>query len=228
MKSLFSILALVVSYGCFSQGIRDSTQVDNRYLEDQFYMGITYNFLLQLPNDVTQRSLSYGLQLGMIKDIPINSKRTWAIGLGMGYGVYSYYSNLLATKSDNTITYSVIDSDTNFTRNKVETHLIEFPVEIRWRNSTPTEYKFWRIYTGIKFAYLLGARSKFISSTEKISFSNSDIKKLQYGISVNFGYNTFNIQAYYSLNNLFNDTAMLDSENITMKPLRLGLIFYIL
>ncbi|TFG72981.1 MAG: PorT family protein, partial [Flavobacteriales bacterium] len=53
MKSLFSILALVVSYGCFSQGIRDSTQVDDRYLEDQFYMGITYNFLLQLPNDVT-------------------------------------------------------------------------------------------------------------------------------------------------------------------------------
>jgi hypothetical protein len=228
MKSIFSVLAILLSAGCLAQGLRDSIQTDARYLEDQFYLGITYNFLLQQPNGVTQRSLSYGLQMGIIKDIPINSKRTSAIGLGMGYGVYSYYSNLLASKTDNTITYSVIGSDTDFIRNKVETHMLEFPVEYRWRNSTPTEYKFWRIYTGIKFAYLLGARSKFITSSDKIGFSNSDVNKFQYGISVNFGYNTFNLQAYYALNNLFKDTAVLDTGDIATKPLRLGLIFYIL
>ena len=228
MKSIFSVLAILIATGCLAQGPSDSIQADDRYLEDQFYMGITYNFLLQQPTGVTQRSLSYGLQMGLIKDIPINSKRTSAIGLGMGYGVYSYYSNLLASELGNSISYSVIDSDTDFVRNKVETHLVEFPVEYRWRNSTPTEYKFWRIYTGIKFAYLLAARSKFITNTEKIGFSNSDVNKFQYGISVNFGYNTFNLQAYYALNNLFKDTAVLDSGDIATKPLRLGLIFYIL
>lgn len=228
MKSIFSMLAVFLAAGCLAQGPRDSIQADDRYLEDQFYLGITYNFLLQQPNGVTQRSLSYGLQMGLIKDIPINSNRTSALGLGMGYGVYSYYSNLLVSKLDNNISYSVIDSETDFIRNKVETHMIEFPVEYRWRNSTPTEYKFWRIYAGIKFAYLLAARSKFITDTEKIGFSNSDVNKFQYGISVNFGYNTFNLQAYYALNNLFKDTAMLDSSEIATKPLRLGLIFYIL
>jgi hypothetical protein len=228
MKAVFSLLAICIVASGLAQGPRDSIQADHRYLEDQFYMGITYNFLLQQPPGVTQRSLSYGLQMGLIKDIPINSKRTSAIGLGMGYGVYSYYSNLLASKAGNNITYSVIDPDTDFIRNKVETHMIEFPVEYRWRNSTPTEYKFWRIYAGIKLAYLLAARSKFITNTEKIGFANSDVNKFQYGISVNFGYNTFNLQAYYALNNLFKDSAVLDSGDIATKTLRLGLIFYIL
>tara|TARA_R110002167_G_scaffold304613_6_gene508865 strand:- start:4760 stop:5449 length:690 start_codon:yes stop_codon:yes gene_type:complete len=229
MKALLTGLFFLINIGwAMAQQVEDSVALDNRYLEDQFYLGITYNFLLQQPTDISQRSLSYGLQAGFIKDIPLNGIRTKGIGVGLGYGVYSYYSNLLASESGSTVVFSAIDSNTDFIRNKVETHMLEIPFEFRWRNSTPAEYKFWRIYSGIKFSYLLGARSKYIDDLAHISFSNTEVNKLQYGLTLNFGYNTFNIHAYYALNNLFKDTAQVNGENIAMKPLRLGFIFYIL
>src|SRR5690606_31763069 len=63
--------------------------VDTKYLEDQFYVGLTYNFLMDMPTDVTQRNLSYGLHGGFIKDIPLNLGRTVGLGIGIGYGINS-------------------------------------------------------------------------------------------------------------------------------------------
>ncbi len=222
-----------------AQSTSDSIPMDNRYLEDQFYIGITYNFLLDQPDNVSQRNLSYGLQAGFVKDIPLNEGRTRALGIGVGYGIYSYYSNLFAQESSDAINYSIVESG-EFKRNKLENHMIELPIEFRWRNSTATEYKFWRVYGGIKLSYLLGARSKFLSDAEidsdglvttvarRITFSNTNVSKFQYGLTINLGYNTFNVHAYYALNNLFDDGVQVNGQDITMTPLRLGFIFYIL
>lgn len=230
MKGLvlfFFYMAVLPSY---SQEGEKAIPADSLYLEDQFYFGITYNFLLDRPNEITQRNLSYGLQLGFIKDIPLNERRNIALGIGIGYATNSYYSNLLASESRNNVVYSILDPGTDFKRNKIENHLVEFPLEFRWRNSTPSEYKFWRIYTGLKFGYVFGSRDKFVSTSEKISFANKDIRDFQYGITLNVGYNTFNIHAYYSLSNLFNDGVGIGDrgETVTLKPLRIGIIFYIL
>ncbi|MUH38113.1 PorT family protein [Zobellia amurskyensis] len=229
MMRYFSVLFFLGCASVSAQLAVDSTEVDSRYLEDQFYIGITYNFLLNQPEDVSQRSLSYGLQAGFIKDIPLNRSRTTAIGLGAGYGVYSYYSNLKAEETSSGIVYSILESDGDFDRNKVETHMLEVPFEIRWRNSTAAEYKFWRLYAGMKFGYVFGGRSKLVpTDTNKISFYNEDIRRFQYGLTLNFGYNTFNLHAYYSLTSLFNDDVVVGSESLNSKALRIGLIFYIL
>ncbi len=106
--------------------------------------------------------------------------------------------------------------------------MLEIPFEFRWRNSNAVEYKFWRIYTGIKLGYVIGGRSKYVSQNSKESFYNTDIRKFQYGVSFNFGYNTFNVHVYYALNNLFDDKATVEDTAIGIKPLRIGLIFYIL
>lgn len=201
---------------------------DDKYLEDQFYLGITYNFLINKPTDVTQRNLSYGLHGGIIKDLPLNSDRTFALGVGLGYAVNSYYTSLLATDSTIGIIYAIDDGILGVKRSKIENHLVEMPIELRWRNSSPEEFKFWRIYTGLKLGYIFSARSKLVTESDKTSFNNSDVLRFQYGLMFNFGYNTFNIHIYYSLSNLFNDGVLLESEEITMKPLRVGLIFYIL
>ena len=117
----------------------------------------------------------------------------------------------------------------NFKRSKIETHLLEVPLEFRWRNSTATTYKFWRIYTGVKFAYAFASRSKFVTDAYKDSFYNKDVQEFQYGIIFNFGYQTFNIHAYYSLNQLLEKgTVTTDGQSLELAPLRIGLIFYIL
>ncbi|MCM4173860.1 PorT family protein [Arenibacter sp. TNZ] len=230
MRSTF-ILAIVMFSAAFATGqVLDTDQKEDRkYLEDQFYMGLTYNFTTKLPSGVSQRNLSYGLQAGFIKDIPLSYDRTFGLGIGFGYAMNSYYTNLLASQQGTQLEYSVLDGDADFKRNKIATHVLEFPFQFRWRNSTPKEYKFWRVYTGIKAGYVFDGRSKFVSSTDRIVFVNKDIRDFQYGLTLNVGYNTFNIHIYYAISPLFKDGVMEESgENIELKPLNVGLIFYIL
>ena len=226
MKALHFLFLILLSPILWSQ--QADTQ-DLRYLEDQFYIGLTYNALLERPQGVNQRSLSYGLQGGFIKDIPLNGKRTFALGMGVGYGINSYYSNLVASSENGTIQYDVTTDIEGFRRSKVETHSLEFPIELRWRNSNPEDYKFWRIYPGIRMAYTFSSRSKLATESGKDAFQNDDLRSFQYGAMINLGYNTFNLHVYYGLNNLFNDgVRTVDGAELGIRPLRLGLIFYIL
>ncbi|WP_300027861.1 porin family protein [uncultured Maribacter sp.] len=218
------ILFLLSTLYTNAQVANDSV-VYKRYLEDQFYLGLSYNFILNHPEGSNQRNLSYGLQAGIIKDIPLNRTGTKAIGIGVGLALNSYYSNLVADISGETISYSIND---DITRSKLETHLLEFPLEFRWRNSTAEEYKFWRLYGGIKAAYVLGARSKYDLGDISSGFKNMDLNEFQYGLTFSFGYNTFNINTYYSLTELFNGSASVNGEVLQYRPLRIGLIFYIL
>jgi hypothetical protein len=198
------------------------------YREDQFYMGVTYNILLDLPDGVSQNGLSYGLQGGVIRDFPLNKSCTFALGVGLGYAFNSYYTNLRALKEGENIRYEIL-SGSDYNRNKLETHIIELPLEFRWRNSTRTEHKFWRIYGGFKLGYIVGTRSKFVTDEFKDSFFNPDSENFRYGLMLNVGYNTFNLHLYYGLNNLFEDGITIeDGQSLNMIPLHLGLIFYIL
>ncbi|MCM4169259.1 hypothetical protein KCTC52924_00677 [Arenibacter antarcticus] len=229
MRGLLQVLFCFISLGVVGQDIVIFDVQDRKYLEDQFYLGLTYNFLMELPIDVEQRNLSYGLQGGFIKDIPLNWDRTLGLGIGLGYGINSYYTNLRAVEQLTGVEYEILDRTTSYKRNKIETHVLEMPLQMRWRNSTPEEYKFWRVYAGMKLGYVFGNRSKFVSSTEKVGFSNPDINRFQYGLAFNVGYNTFNIHVYYSLRSLFKENASLPTGiPLNLQPLQIGLIFYIL
>jgi hypothetical protein len=209
--------------------INNTESIDANYLEDQIYVGLSYNFMASKPSDVTQRNFSYGLQLGIIRDIPLNQKRNFGLGLGLGYAINSYYSNLISTKTDDVIEYTTDSDDIDLVRSKFETHSIEVPFEFRWRTSTPTNYNFFRVYAGFKIAYNFGTRSVLVTDDGREGFSNTDINKLQYGLTCNFGYNTFNLHVYYALNEFLKDGTSLDTgDSINFQPLRLGLIFYIL
>ncbi|MET6989092.1 porin family protein [Sediminicola arcticus] len=229
MKYIALFLIGAITVQCWSQEVSVGSLEDDTYLEDQFYLGVTYNLLLNKPTDITQRNLSYGLMGGIVKDIPLNADRNFGLGIGMGYALNSYYTNLFAEQVNGEIGYSGLTSNDNFRRSKLETHVIELPLEIRWRNSNAIDYKFWRVYAGGKLGYIFEGRSKFVDDNGKTGFTNPDIKKLQYGLMLNVGYNTWNIHIYYALSKLLEDGASLDtSELIQVKPLRIGIIFYIL
>ncbi|WP_298502241.1 porin family protein [uncultured Maribacter sp.] len=225
----FNLLLLILFFiSTQGQNKVDSLRLDSSFLEDQVYLGVTYNFLVNQPNDdVGQRNLSYGLQAGFIKDIPLSKDRNVALGLGLGYAINTYYSNLRATEIGSDIEYSIVSSK-DYKRNKLESHLIEMPLEFRWRNATPSNYKFWRIYAGFKLGYVVSSRSKIVSDLGDDSFYNKDTEKLVYGLTFSLGYNTFNFHAYYGLNSLFKDNVLINGDPILMRPLRIGLIFYIL
>jgi len=222
------VLCLVVWVPVLGQTTVDSIQPwDNRYLEDQFYVGVGYNILFDTPEGVGQRNFSYNLQAGFIKDIPLNERRNFGIGLGLGYAANSYYTNMGAAEGANGNQYQIL-ADSDFNRSKFETHSIELPLEIRWRTSTADDYSFWRIYAGAKLGYVFSGRSKLVTDNGNSSFSNDDIEAFQYGLMLNFGFNTWNIHTYYSLNPLLKDNTILNGVPLDFRVLRIGLIFYIL
>lgn len=213
-----------------SAQILDNTVVDSLYREDQFYAGITYNLLVAAPNGLSQSGFSSGYHFGFIRDMPINEERDWAVGLGLGLSLNSFNQNLLIVKNaEGEVTYSILENSNAYTKNKFSQYLLEVPLEFRWRTSTPTSYKFWRIYTGFKFGYLLAHVTKYKYELGMIKHSGlANFNKLQYGLTLSVGYNTWNIHVYYQLNPIFSNKAELDSESIDMRTIKIGLMFYIL
>lgn len=209
--------------------VKDSV-IDTKYREDQFYLGATYNVLINKPDGVTQSGFSIGLHLGFIRDFPINNARTKAIGVGLGLSTNSYNQNLLISDNNEEIEFSVLDgSQVDFSKNKFFTHLIEMPIEFRWRNSSATNYKFWRVYGGFKFGYMFRNGTNFKGDLGTIKIINSDVfNKLQYGLTLSTGYNTWNFHVYYGLNTLFKDQVIAKQTSLDMSEIRVGLMFYLL
>ena len=226
MRLIFSIVLLLISLKGISQVSASSS--DTKYLEDQFYIGITYNLLLDTPDQVSQNNLSNGIFLGYIKDMPINAKRNQAIGIGLGYNLNTYFSNLVAIEEAGVTTFEQINSS-DFKKNRLTTHILEMPIEYRWRTSTPNNHKFWRIYTGVRLGYIFANSSRFENEEVDQRFNNDGIERFQYGLHFSFGYNTWNFYTYYDLGQIFkSDVSTIEGEAINTKNLKIGLMFYIL
>lgn len=204
-------------------------EIDSLYKEDQFYAGTTYNVLGKQPTDVSQSGFSLGFHLGYIKDIPINKRRNIALGLGLGYSANSFNQNIRINKVNDVVTYTLLEDSDSYTKNKFSSHLIEVPFEFRWRTSTPTEYSFWRIYTGFKVGYVITHSAKYKGDLGNIKFTDiEDFNDFQYGLTLSIGYNTWNLHMYYGLNPIFSEDAIMNGENLDMNTIKIGLMFYFL
>lgn len=229
----YCLLIFIITSCCFgyTQNTNDTAKSElyKNYREDQFYASITYNLLNNKPNSVSQNGFSTGFHFGFIRDMPINKRRNIAIGLGLGLSANSYNQNIRISSSNNEILYTIADNTTHVSKNKFSTYLVELPVEIRWRTSTPTEYNFWRIYSGFKLGHLLYNTTKFKSDSGNNKLYNiAGFNSLQYGLTLSIGYGTWNFNAYYGLNSIFNANAKLNGQSIDMKSFKIGLMFYIL
>jgi len=219
--SFILVINFLVSYSQVSD-------VDNNYLEDQFYLGLYYSTLTSSPENFNQNKFSSTLNFGFIRDIPFNKQRNFGVGLGAGLSFSSSSSNLKLSELNNIISGEIVSGE-DFTKNKWNTSSIEIPFEIRWRTSTPTNYKFWRVYFGIKTSYLLKSKYKFESVNTDYSIQTLPLRKTQSGITVNAGNNTWNLGLYMGLNPIFNKEFGQNNPEIKdLKEFKLGLVFYIL
>ncbi|WP_348800007.1 porin family protein [Flavobacterium adhaerens] len=202
---------------------------DSLYREDQFYAQLNYNSIIKKPEDVEQDKISFGFGAGFLRDFPLNKKRTFAIAPGIGFTFNNYIQNMAITGTNKSPVYSVIPSDQNYNKNRFEQLRVEFPVELRWRNSTPETFQFFRLYGGFKVSYLLYDKSVFDDRAQKIVIKgNKDFEEFLYGAYVSIGYSAFNLQVAYNFNSLFKQSAQIDGVSIDMNTLSLGVIFYIL
>jgi len=227
LYSIAFILCNVI--GVFGQ---DSLLIGQKYFEDQIYAGVIFNILSNKPEALQQKGISTGLQIGFIKDIPLNKRGTTALGIGVGYGYNKYSQNLKIQpvgNANNSAEFNLLVDESDF-RNKFETHTLEFPLEIRiYRSSSPTVYKFLRVYLGAKLTYAFNSRSYFTNADESVDLSPIPyINKWQYGPYIVVGWGTWNLYTYFDANSLFSSAPITDTVDPNdLRSIKIGLQFYI-
>jgi len=234
MRFFLSCFFLVSFLNVFSQDedkpkIEPKIKIDSLYREDQFYVAVTYNLLVNNPEGLKQDRFSAGVSFGFLRDMPINKDRTVAIAAGLGLSYKNYYQNLaIINQEDGTHSYGV-NPYNEFVSNKFTHYLVDLPIEFRWRNSTYESHKFWRIYGGVKFSYVFSDRSVLDAGEDTYKIKNNpDVNNFQYGVYLSSGYNTWNVYAYYGLTPMFKSVKTVQGESIDMRTMNIGLIFYIL
>jgi len=236
MKFLLNGFLLLVSLPIFSQETPIPTKlpapmitVDSLYREDQFYLNVTYNILLNRPEGIRQNKFSSGFAGGFLRDMPINKRRTRAIAAGIGVSYDKYFENLIIAKKDGVPVYTQATPGVNYSKNKFDQIFVDVPIEFRWRTSTLESHKFWRVYSGIKLSYLVANKSRYIDDQYNIKVTqNGDFNKFQVGTYLAWGYNTWNFYGYYGLTPLFKSSAKVNNNSVQLNTLNFGLMFYIL
>tara|TARA_B100000945_G_scaffold262984_1_gene221667 strand:- start:418 stop:1035 length:618 start_codon:yes stop_codon:yes gene_type:complete len=196
-----------------------------KYREDQIYFSVYYNSLGNQLNNFKENKFSSSFNLGFIRDIPISKSGKFALGLGLGYGINSFNNNM-KVYYNNQNSYELISNRDIPKKNTFKFSEIQFPLEIRWRNSSVSNYKFWRIYAGLKYSKILQSSFVHESSQENYKLKTLPLNSDQLGFTLNIGFNTWNIGLYKSLRPFFN--KKISSLPLELEQFKLGLVFYIL
>ena len=189
------------------------------YREDQFYFSIYYNSIKNGVGQLKENKFSSSLNLGFIRDFPFNKSGKFSLGMGAGLGINSLNNNLRL--DENILSFNA--NTQNIQKNKYNYTEIQFPLEIRLRNSTIDKYRFWRLYAGIKYSRIIDSKFKFENSSQNYIQKNTPINQDQLGITLNVGFNTWNLGIYKSVKPFFSNPDFPD-----FKLFKLGLVFYIL
>jgi len=213
IRGLFYIL-LFLNFSLYSQE-------NQSYFEDQFYLGLSYNSIGGKVDEFKENKFSYSINYGFIKDIPLSNNGKYALGIGLGLSHNSLNNNL----KYNNPNFEFIQNLGSNSINRYNYTELQIPFEIRWRNSSIDNYKFWRIYAGLRYSKVI--QSKYIYEDVALinEIDNFPIDKDQIGLTLNVGFNTWNISVYQSINPFFNES--IDSDISGLKQFRLGFIFYI-
>ena len=217
-RIIYCMFFLFVYYGYTQENVQ-------KYREDQIYFSVYYNSLGDNLDNFKENKFSSSLNFGFIRDIPLSKSGKLALGIGLGLGVNSFNNNLKLS-SDSSNSYNLLSSREIPQKNVFNFSEFQVPLEIRWRNSTPNNYKFWRIYTGLKYSRLFSSSYKFENQQESYKLNSTPINLDQLGLTLNIGFNTWNIGLYKSVNSLFN--KKIQSFPKELEQFKLGLVFYIL
>ena len=216
MQKQHFVLLLIASFALAQ------SPADSSYREDQIYASIGYPLLIDTPEGLTQNKLSHTFSLGFIRDMPINSARNLAFGLGLGLNYNVVYTNLQFT--DNMEATTFVSSDLINQWSSVDA---EIPLEFRWRSSTPANYQFWRVYAGVVGYYSLSAKQRTRTALTE-SITSLSVQNFRLALRLNVGNNTWNLTYTHPIDSFFDfDKSAHNKSFNKLKTAKLGLIFYI-
>ena len=230
-RLLFGLFLLLSAFSAAQEANPDDQSNSEFYREDQFYIAISYDVLSEVPQSVATRGLIGGVQLGFIRDWPLTRQGNWSLGTGVGLGYDRLGQNIVAQSNSGEVpAWTIEQSPSAIEANSLQITTLEVPLEIRWRTSDAQTYKFWRMYVGAKWSQYLDAKTVFKSPDTAVTLT--DLPQLRKGIwyaTLAFGYGIFNAQVQWGLTPLLIDVRdSVTQQSIGLRPIKLGIMFYIL
>lgn len=216
---------MFISFKMIAQDSIPST--NSTYKEDQWYASLSFLLASESIDGFRFNGLSQAFSLGFIRDFPLNQESNKALGLGLGYGISNYGSNLgILKEGASGYQFNLIENTLLASKNRLISHFIEVPIEYRWRNSTASSYAFWRVYAGYLLRYNFFSRSKPFTGD---SIVLEEVRPLSHALKLSAGYNTWNIYVEYSLSPYFKKGIQTNlSTPLKLNSIKVGLIFYVL
>ncbi len=225
------ILVYLVSLSQVFAQDNSKPELDSLYREDQLYIGVNLNFLTNTPLNATRKGISSGMRAGFLRDFPISKSRRVAIAIGLGLSYNQFRNNLIIQKQQGSLptSFSVIDSDIAFNKNRFSMAVLEMPVEFRFRTSSPSQYDFFRLYTGVTIGYAFWHKALFVTENTIISATQiPEFNNLRIGATLSVGYDSFNAFLNYDVTPFFKNATTLSQEEVAIQAFKVGMIFYIL
>jgi hypothetical protein len=220
-RIFFCLFFFLNANAAFSQEIDEDL-----YREDQIYVNFYYNSLKNGVEEFKENKFSSSINFGFIRDIPLNKSGKFALGIGLGLGFNSYNNNLKINQINNNLNFEFLENQREYDKNKFLSSEIQIPLEIRLRNSSINTYKFWRFYAGIKYSRLLSSKYKFDSENIKYHIDDIKLNPDKLGLTLNIGFNTWNIGLYKAVRPFFDKKN--NNLSTDLEEFKVGLIFYIL
>ena len=224
-RKVFLILTLTFGsfFSAWSQ--EDTDSGDDFFREDQFYLGASFMVIQSNQEGFSPQGLSRHFQGGVVRDIPLVSSGKFATALGLGLSFERFNTNLNRTIGvNNKLHYSIADE--NSPPMFFSLHSLELPISLRWRNATPDNFAFWRVYGGVSFRWNYYNRIR----QDTFELKNSDdFENFSTVAHLSFGYNTWNLYLAYHFSPFVEKTSFdTNALPLELNPLKIGLIFFIL
>ena len=227
MKKL--IIIPVIILGVLTSGFAQeatpslNSPVKRENREDMMLMNFNWTSLLNTGDTVTVKPYSWGYDLKLMYDVPIQNSN-FSFALGGGLGIANYYTNAeighinYGTDTSQSYFYPVLETR-GVTRNKLTITYADIPFELRYRSDPDKHGYSWKIAMGFKVGYHLQTKSKIIENTKKVkTYDFPNYEKWRYGLNVRVAYGRVGLNAFYSATSLFDE-----DKGARVNPISIGI-----
>ena len=198
-KQCLGIVFLLVGISAFGQEEPEPKKIADP--KDRIVVDFSYDSFTHLPNGISQKPYSLGGNVYFMWDYPVGHGPI-SLAFGAGFSTHDVHTNgKIIYSTDGKYTSIVPLTTTKYNTNKLSCNYFEIPLELRIRTRGDHDFL---VYIGFKGGYAYNVHTKYEDADGKMKvYKIKNINPLRYGPTFRIGYDQFNLQAFYSLSELF-------------------------
>lgn len=223
MRKVFSVFCAFLIAGLYSLNAQSSILEEGERIveaesQDRLIFELTHDNWsfdsddeLVFVDDYSTRWYSRGISLYFMYDVVFgNSNFSFAPGLGFQSTNVFHNGRLIVNDSTGYTEFHELGDLEDFRKNKLNITYIDIPLELRFRTRPNARGSSFKIGLGFKGGIRVDSKTKIkhaVDGDMKVFKEKrlANLNRFRYGPTFRIGYGVFNVVAYYSLTEVFED-----------------------